>query len=235
MFNRSFDVIFFTIILLQKKEIMKSKTRISTFDILNSQKKMRNTIKFLSPLLFSIILFTPQATFAHCDSYDGPVIKDAIKALETNNVNLALKWVDEANEEEVTTLFNKTYKLKNGDKEIYDLVETHFFETLVRLHRATEGVGYTGLKPAGSASPIVKMADKSIDKQDVDELVVKFTAHIEKVVREKYEKVKELSLVKDESLEQGRAYVAAYVDYTHTLEGIHSIIEHGSSGHSDHN
>jgi hypothetical protein len=54
------------------------------------------------------------------------------------------------------------------------------------------------------------------------------------VVREKYEKVKEFSEVKNESLEQGRAYVAAYVDYTHMLEGIHAILEHSSDGHASH-
>ena len=139
----------------------------------------------------------------------------------------------EEDEPEITALFEKTYELRNGDKEIYAIVEKHFFETLVRLHRATEGVGYTGLKPAGSASPIVIMADKSIESQSVDDLTTKFTAHIEKVVREKYEKVQKLSVVKNESLEKGRAYVAAYVDYTHTLEGIHEIIEH-TDGHVAH-
>jgi hypothetical protein len=46
--------------------------------------------------------------------------------------------------------------------------------------------------------------------------------------------VKELSMVKNESLEQGRAYVAAYVDYTHMLEEIHAIIEHSSDGQASH-
>lgn len=188
-------------------------------------------LKVVILALFAVLLISSQNTFAHCDSYDGPVIKDATEALASNNVNLVLKWVGEADEPEITTLFKKTYVLKNGDKEIYAIVEKHFFETLVRLHRATEGVGYTGLKPAGSASQIVKMADKSIEIQSVDDLVTRFTTHIEKVVREKYEKVHELSLVKNESLEKGRAYVAAYVDYTHTLEGIHGIIEHGSEAH----
>ncbi|MFA5542087.1 MAG: DUF6448 family protein [Mariniphaga sp.] len=188
-------------------------------------------LKVLSIAIFSILIFTLQKTFAHCDSYDGPVIKEATKALETNNVNLVLKWVGEDDEKEVTELFKTIYILKNGDSEIYEIVEKHFFETLVRLHRATEGVGYTGLKPAGSASPIVIMADKSISLQSVDDLAAKFTAHIEKVVHEKYEKVQKLSLVKNESLEKGREYVAAYVDYTHTLEGIHGIIEHGTESH----
>ena len=191
-------------------------------------------VQVISFLMLALLLLSSQATFAHCDSYDGPVIKEAVKALETNNVNLVLIWVDEDQEVEITTLFNKTYELRNGDREIYEIIEKHFFETLVRLHRATEGVGYTGLKPAGSATPIIKMADNSIATSSVDDLATKFTAHIEKVVKEKYDKVMELSKVKNESLEKGREYVAAYVDYTHTLEGIHSILEHGSSDHSGH-
>lgn len=214
---------------------MKTTTNESNAYLIKGQKQIRYSLKTLPSLLFIIILFTSRATFAHCDSYDGPVIKDAMQALETNRVNMVLKWVDQTSEDEITTLFNSTYELKNGNKEIYEIVKTHFFETLVRLHRATEGVGYTGLKPAGSASPIVKMVDHSIDDQSVDDLLIKFTAHIDKVIREKYEKVRELSMVQNASLEQGRAYVAAYVNYMHTLEGIHSVIEHGSSGHSDHN
>ena len=212
---------------------MKSKTLKN--DLSEGRKQTRiNNLRVFTLAFFAILLLSSQNTFAHCDSYDGPVIKVAREALATNNVNLVLKWVSEKDEKEITTLFKKTYELKNGDNEIYAIVEKHFFETLVRLHRATEGVGYTGLKPAGSASPIVIMADKSIESQSVDELASKFTSHIEKVVREKYEKVQKLSVVKNESLEKGRAYVAAYVDYTHTLEGIHGIIEHGPEGHDSH-
>ena len=212
--------------------ILKSKTLKNYLSEGRKQTRINN-LKVFTLAIFAILLLSSQNTFAHCDSMDGPLIKVAKEALATNNVNLVLKWVSEEDEKEITSLHKKTYELKNGDNEIYAIVEKHFFETLVRLHRATEGVGYTGLKPAGSASPIVIMADKSIESQSVDKLVSKFTAHIEKAVREKYKKVQMLSLVKNESLEKGRAYVAAYVDYTHTLEGIHGIIEH-TGGHSTH-
>jgi len=201
-----------------------------------SQKKATSNVNLivLTLVLFSILLLSSQKTFAHCDSYDGPVVKEAYYALETNNVELLLKWVTENQEDEIKDLFDKTYQLRTGDKEIYKIVEKYFLETLVRLHRETEGAPYTGLKPAGSTSPIVKMADNSIETNSVDALATKFTAHIEKVVREKYEKVKELSVVKNESVESGRAYVVAYVDYTHTLEGIHGLIEYGSDKHASH-
>ena len=211
---------------------MKQKRELAQNSISKSRKLTTGlNAKVFTLALFAILFLSTQNTFAHCDSYDGPVIKEAQQALATNNVNLVLKWVSAADEPEITSLFKKTNELKKGDQEVYAIVEKHFLETLVRLHRATEGVGYTGLKPAGSASPIIIMADNAIETKSVDDLLSKFTAHIEKVVREKFVKVQDLSLVKNESLEKGRAYVAAYVDYTHTLEEMHGIIEHGPEAH----
>ena len=196
---------------------------------------LRNTIK-VTGASFLILMFTVFAStpaLAHCDSYDGPVIQDATKALATNNVNLVFKWLEKSQEKEITTLFNKTFQLKNGDKEVYAIVEKHFFETLVRLHREIEGAPYTGLKAAGTTKPIIKMTDEAIKTGNVDDFLLKFNKHIEKAVREKYQKVAELNKVKDVSTEQGRAFVEAYVDYTHTVEALHDIIEHGG-GHAGH-
>lgn len=170
---------------------------------------------------------------AHCDSYDGPVIKDAAKALETNNVRLVLKWVGQSQEKEITSLFDKTYSLRKGDMEVYAIVEKHFFETLVRLHRETEGAPYTGLKEAGSMKEINRLTDEVIASHNVDNLVQSLNGHIESVVKEKYQKVADLERVKDQSIEKGREYVKAYVDYTHTLEALHDIIdaENGEQAH----
>lgn len=192
---------------------------------------MKTTIKSFILLVVSMLLLSTNPVSAHCDSYDGPVITDANKALENNNVNLILKWVSESQEAEIKDLFRKTYNLKSGDKEVYAIVEKHFLETLVRLHRETEGAPFTGLKPAGQVAPIVKMADNSIETDSVQELTSRFLGHIEKVVNEKFQTVSQLSAQKDNSIEQGRAYVKAYVDYVHLLEGIHGMLEHGAGGH----
>ncbi len=184
--------------------------------------------------LASFILVFTNPISAHCDSYDGPVIKDAERALETNNVNLVLKWVSEEQEKEITILFQKTYELRNGDKGVYEIVEKHFFETLVRLHRETEGAPYTGLKSAGTTKQIIHMTDKALNENNVDDFLLKLNDHIDKVVREKYQKVSVLDKVKDDSVEKGREFVAAYVDYTHTIEAIHDIIEHGGVSHAGH-
>lgn len=180
-------------------------------------------------LLTSILILSSLSVSAHCDSYDGPVIKDAVKALENNSVNLVLKWITAEQEIEIISLFNKTYALKSGDKEVYEIVEKHFFETLVRLHREKEGAPYTGLKPAGTTKQIIQMTDIALEENDIEAFLIKLDNHLNKVVREKYQKVAELRKVKDNSIVQGRAFVEAYVDYTHTIAAIHDIIEHGAA------
>jgi hypothetical protein len=188
------------------------------------------TFNMRSLLLLFAFMLASISGFAHCDSYDGPVIKDALKALDQNNVQLVLKWIEPQQETEIISMFNKTYKLKAGEKAVYAIVEKHFLENLVRLHRETEGEPYTGLKPAGSMTPLVAMADNSIANNDVEEVIHTVTTHLEKVLRERYAKVAELNKTKDDSVAQGRAYVAAYVQYTHTLETLEHLL-HGPISH----
>jgi hypothetical protein len=40
--------------------------------------------------IFSIAFLAPDSAFAHCDSLDGPVVKAAQKALDTQNLDLVL-------------------------------------------------------------------------------------------------------------------------------------------------
>ncbi len=194
---------------------------------MNAIKKIKSAFGKVAPLLSMLLLLLISVpSFAHCDSYDGPVIQDALKALKSENVSYVMKWIEPKHEPAIANLFNKTVGLKNGDADIYSIVEKHFLETLVRLHREGEGAPYTGLKPAGSATPLVQMADNSIAKKDVETLLGKVANHIRNVITEKYEKVAALSKVKDNSVAEGRAYVAAYVDYTHTLEAIERVLTH---------
>lgn len=188
---------------------------------------------FVIILMSLLMMFGSFPVSAHCDSYDGPVIKDAVKALETNNVNFVLKWISQEQEKEIIPLFNKTYSLKSGDREVYAIVEKYFLETLVRLHRETEGAPFTGLKPAGTTVKIVQLSDQALESKDIDGLLEKLNNHIGKVIREKYEKLAELDKVKNESPEKGREFVEAYVDYTHTIEAVHDRVVN-SGDHSGH-
>ncbi|HZW77049.1 MAG TPA: DUF6448 family protein [Flavobacteriaceae bacterium] len=189
----------------------------------------RNFKTFLLSLAF--IGFTIFQSFAHCDSYDGPVIQDALQALKENNVELVLKWVEPKHEKEIRDKFHQTLRLRGKNKELNELLERNFLETLVRLHREGEGAPYTGIKPAGSMTPLVAMADQSIISKDAEHMIHAVTEHLEKIIRERYSKVLELSKIKNNSVADGRRYVEAYVEYTHTLEGL----EHLLSGDLHHN
>lgn len=198
------------------------KTRVKTIGSLTTERGLK--FKMRSILLAFTFMLASISGFAHCDSYDGPVIKDALKALDQNNVQLVLKWIEPQQEKEIIPLFDKTYRLKNEDTQVYAIVEKHFLETLVRLHREMEGATFTGLKPAGSMTPLVEMADNSIANKNVEDVVKTVTNHLEQVLRERYATVAKLSKTKDNSVEQGREYVHAYVQFTHTLEALEHIL-----------
>jgi len=189
---------------------------------------------FLVILVFLGLWLLPQNAFAHCDSYDGPVVKDALKALENNDPDLVLKWVDIKHEKEIKELFAKTIKYRTADKEIYSILKKHFLETLVRVHREGEGEPYTGLKPAGSTKQIIQLTDTALDTNDIEGLLKKFNGHVNKILTQKFEKVATLDKVKNNSVQEGRDYVAAYVDYTHTIEMMHDILEHKGGAHESH-
>ena len=193
-----------------------------------SEKLNRSLILMSLTIIFSLLAVQPAE--AHCDSYDGPVLKDAARALETNNVELIKKWISADDEAQVVALFHKTYDLKKGDQEVYEIVQTHFFETLVRLHRQMEGAPYTGLKPAGTTAKIIVMSDNALESGNIDHLLNALSNHVNSVLKEKYEQVAALEKVKHESPEKGRQFVAAYVDYTHSIEAVHHVVD-GEAAH----
>ncbi len=133
---------------------------------LNSNRKSRGKgrIGLVSLFTISMLIMSTNLTFAHCDTMDGPLIADARKALSQNNVNYVLKWVPAVNESEIRTAFNLVMNVKDISPEAKELSEKYFFDTIVRIHRAGEGVPFTGVKPSGT--PIdekILAADKSIE------------------------------------------------------------------------
>jgi hypothetical protein len=47
---------------------------------------MKMKIRIFTILVLSMLTGISGALYAHCDSYDGPVIKDALKALESKRM-----------------------------------------------------------------------------------------------------------------------------------------------------
>ena len=99
-----------------------------------SKRKVRIGLVSLCTLL--LLFLSTNVSFAHCDTMDGPLIADAKKAMEQNNVNYVLKWVSAENESEIRDVFNLAMKVKRLSPEAKELSEKYFSDTLVRIHRA---------------------------------------------------------------------------------------------------
>ncbi len=184
-------------------------------------------------IISTFAVLSPLQALAHCDTMDGPVVTAAKQALEKGDLTPALKWVKPEQEIEIRTAFHKTLAVRKQSAEAKELADLYFFETLVRVHRASEGEPYTGLKPAGTpVEPIIIAADKSIESGKVDGLLVELTEAVTAGIRHRHERVVEARKHADESVTAGRAYVAAYVDYVHCVERLHETALSAADSHA---
>lgn len=172
-------------------------------------------------LIIGTLLSFPTSALAHCDALDGPVVRAARAALDAGNVTGVLRWVGPAHEAEITSAFARTLAVRKLGGEARELADTWFFERLVRVHRAGEGAAFDGLKPAGRIDPAIAMADSALEKGAIDPMIAKMTAHITAGVKERFEAVRRARAHADDSVDAGRHYVAAYVQYVHYVEGLH--------------
>ncbi len=175
----------------------------------------------LVPLfILSMLILSTNVTFAHCDTMDGPVIKDARIAIEKNNVNYVLKWVQPENEAEIKDAFILTMKVRKLSPEAEVLAGKYFFETLVRLHRSGEGLPYTGVKPSGApVDDRILAADKSIEAGNLSPLMDKVPEEMLAGLTERFEKVLALRNFDVSNVEAGREYIEAYVKFFKFAEG----------------
>lgn len=168
-------------------------------------------------------LMLSKIVWAHCDTVSGPVIQDAKAALEKGNVNPILKWVKKEHETEIAAAFAKAIAVRTKGADAKELADRYFLETLVRLHRAGEGEPYTGIKDE-PPDAIVAMADKSLADGSADQMIKQINAHAAAAIEEKFKIVSEARKNKDTSVEAGREFVEAYVNYMHFVEGLHNAI-----------
>ena len=182
-------------------------------------------------MLAGLGIVFPSGAWAHCDTLSGPVVTDAQKAIETQDLDPVLKWIRPDDEEEIRSLFDKTVQARQKGNDVQELVDMHFFETLVRVHRAGEGAPYTGLKSADTPiEPGIEAAEKALEAESDTSLVGALQAELESSVRERFERTVEAKKHKDESVAAGREYVEAYVEYIHYVEHLHEVMS-GAAAH----
>lgn len=176
--------------------------------------------------------------FGHCDTLDGPVITLAREALKSGNVNLVLPWVRAEDEQQIRRAFDHALAVRKLGAEARELADTHFFETLVRVHRASEGAPYIGLKPAGlDLGPAVPAADKALEDGAIENVVKLLTDAVRAGVHRHFHAAMRRKQFAVDDVPAGRAFVEAYVPYVHYVERLWQTAtraEHEKQAHAAH-
>lgn len=193
---------------------------------------MFRSVSFLQNLGLALILasawLAPGVLLAHCDTFAGPVLLEAQKAMETGDVTPLLKWVKPDREEVITKAFDEASKNRQTDQEKADHA---FFEILIRIHREGEGAPFTGIKPAGTElPPAIVAADQALETGSSRALTDLLARDLMAKVRARFERALEKKRSAGRSVALGREYVAAYVEYVHFVEGLSGLLA-GEGGH----
>jgi Family of unknown function (DUF6448) len=171
----------------------------------------------------------------HCDGLDGPVVTVARKALETGNVNLVLPWVRTEDEGEIRKVFDQARSVRKLGAEARELADMHFFETLVRIHRAGEGAPFGGLQPAGrDLGPAVPAADKALENGSIEPVEKLLTDAVRNGVHRHFDAALGRRNFDPDDVEAGRAYVEAYVTYVHYVERLWQTAHGSAHAHDQH-
>jgi hypothetical protein len=195
-----------------------------------NHKNRKNTMTALALLAAAFVI--TQTAQAHCDSLDGPVIAAARTALEENDIKLVLIWVKEGDDATIKRAFEQTLAVRKLNPEARELADMYFFETLVRIHRAGEGVAYTGLKPSGTDfGPSIPATDKALASGDVEPVLKLLSEKTKDGVREHFQKTLTKKKFDKNNVQAGRDFVKAYVEYTHYVKGIHDAAAPAIHGH----
>lgn len=185
----------------------------------------------LTHLFCSLIEAILPSAHAHCDTADGPAVTDGRRALETGNLNHALKWIHSDGEAELTDVFNKAIAVRKLSPQAAELADRLFLETLVRLHRMGEGVGFTGIQPSGTTiDPIVVAADRALETGDDRDVVALAPAARREELHRRFQVALGKKAFDEDDVPAARDYVAAYVSYFKFAEGEDH--EHGHQAHA---
>lgn len=150
---------------------------------------------------------------AHCNTQDGPVVVAGRRALTTGNLNHALVWVHQDAEGEVRAAYVAAATALETER---TAAELRFLETLVRLHRAGEGAGFTGIKPAGTPqAPAVTAADEALAEGTLAPLEPMLPDDQRAEVARRFATTLALRDYDVDDVAAGRDFVGAYVDYVH--------------------
>lgn len=189
------------------------------------------------PVLLLGLFLVPLKAEAHCDAVDGPVATAAIKALDSQNVNLVLPYAPATAEPELTAAFEQALVVRGKGPEARALADRYFMETAVRLHRAGENAPYTGLQPAGiDFGPAIPAAEKALASGELRPLVHLMSQEVGREIAERFEKAQARQIAAKaptgrEEVQAARERVGAELAFIGFVEGIYLAAK--ADGHAE--
>jgi hypothetical protein len=191
---------------------------------------------FDNRILTLLAALKPATVRAHCDTAEGPAVKDGRKALATGNINYALKWIPADGEVELCEVFEKALKVRTLGADAAELADRLFLETMVRIHRMGEGVGFTGIQPTGTQiDPVVTAADEAIVLGSDADLLPMVPAERRAALDKRFQSALAVKDFDVDDVAAGRRYLAAYVSFFKYAEGEdHEHHGHEGHGHGEH-
>lgn len=187
---------------------------------------------FINGIVTLLTALKPVTVQAHCDTGEGPAVKDGRKALETGNINYALKWIPADAEAEMRDVFEKALKVRTLGAGAAELADRLFLETMVRIHRVGEGVGFTGIQPVGTQiDPVVNAADEAIALGSDADLLPMVRQERRAELDKRFQGALAIKDFDVDDVAAARRYIAAYVSFFKYAEG-EDHEHHGHEGHA---
>lgn len=187
---------------------------------------------FINRIVTLLATLKPVTVQAHCDTAEGPAVQDGRKALETGNINYALKWIPADGEAEMRDVFEKALKVRTLGSEAGELADRLFLETMVRIHRMAEGVGFTGIQPAGTQiDPVVKAADEAIAVGSDADLLPMAPQERRAELDKRFQAALAIKDFDVDDVAAARRYISAYVSFFKFAEG-EDHAHHAQTAHS---
>jgi hypothetical protein len=191
---------------------------------------------FINRIVALLAALKPAAVQAHCDTTEGPAVKCGRKALETGNINYGLKWIPADGEAELRDVFERAMRVRTLGADAAELADRLFLETLVRIHRMGEGVGFTGIQRVGTPiDPVVTAADEAIAQGSDAALLSMVPQERRGELDRRFHAALAVKDFDVDDVAAGRRYLGAYVDFFKYAEGEdHEHHGHEGRGHDEH-
>jgi len=176
---------------------------------------------------FAAVLLWSRSASAHCDTEAGPTATDGRAALETGNLNHALKWVPTESAPELRRAFDQALADRAAGGEAAAHADHAFLEALVRIHRAGEGAGFEGLKPMGApVDPVVAAADESLEAGSLEPLKGLVPQDRIPELERRFATARSRKSHDVDDLDAARAWIESYVSFFKYAEGEDHAHDH---------